>query len=594
MSALLMIKRYHLPQISKDMESSQSEEYYRCPVCGKDGKDLRGIALHMVVVTDAGRRPCLDYTKFKTIEEFKKDVRKRVRQRSSVVSQSSTDKVLERYFNKVKYGPMFACAICHTHHQFSGVSRIDTISRLTIKEGQQKFLEADLPPHIFIQLDDMWVCRSCRTSVSSNTMPGLASRNSLHQPRSPLSSEYSQEEVDLLSLTHVFRVVHSLSQGVARHRTTTTLDLYVPLAEVLDAEKTFESERPPDEVLLKLHIRPPGEKPAVDRRRFLKGVCVLLDESPRYKPSTDDVKQDILEFWDDTLESLPFVRLEELETSWGEEENQDKTGESHFTMGSPAMDTLYSVVLPSSRKELGAGEQKCALLKNFDVKIGGVLDDPKETSSIECQRAVTITTGQWAQQRMSHVSRSGPGCRPGFVFGLLLKELTTKLLSSRGPPKKNDLPDDKEEMEDDEDDNVVELEEEEQKEYLMSKIPGTNKYLDLKREELEARRQWYGPPTVFLTLCVSVMTEDVLACFTSQSRTKDEGFQIWHINEENKLLQRRHGQDKANDTTGGKYFVHTKSVQRYDNCPHHFNCHREPLESKRARYDSCTVISPRK
>ena len=545
------------------MESSQSDENYLCPVCGKDGKDFRGISLHMQVVTDI-RLPCLEYTKFKTIEEFKKDLRARVRRRSSQSSakESSINKVLENFETKVKYGPMFACACCHTHHQYSRVSRIDTVPNLATREGREKFIEPQLPSHLFVQLDNMWICNSCKNSISSNSLPGLASLNSLQGTWGPSSSEFTQEEVDLLSLTHMFHVVHSLRCGVMRLGGTTTLDLYVPLTEIFDAEATPEAERPPEEVLLQLHIRPPGERPVVDWSRFRQGVCALLENSHRYRPRRDDVKQDILNFWDNLFAEMPFIQ--EKETIAEEEEVVQE--EDHFTRAGPKVNTMYSVVLPVSIDELSKGQKKIVQIKNLDVKIGGVLDDPEEKASMEVDREVTISVGRWVQQRMSHVSRAGPCSRPGFVFGLLLKETLSKLTSLRPVPGQND------EVEED-----VCLETEEQKNFLLALIPGTEKYLELKKEELESRMQWYGPPTIFVTLTLSATTQDVVACFTSHSRKEREDFQVWHENDEASMLQLRPGKTVPKRTIGRQYFLHSKSLTRYDNCPFHTNCRREDL-----------------
>ena len=567
------------------MEVSQSDDYI-CPVCGKDGRDMRGLVLHMQVITTDGRWPCLRYSKFETIEDFKKDVTARIRRRASksAAEELSIDRVMESFQAKVKYGPMFACASCHTHHQYSNVSRIETIPLLGTRQGREKFLESHLPPHLFVQLDNMWICRPCKLSISSNTVPALASVNNMHGTWGPSSSEYTQEEVDLVALTHVFHVIHSLHQGVARLGTTTSLDLYVPLPEVVDAEAVYEAERPPEEVLLQLHLRPPGERPEVDGTRFRQGVCALLENNHRYRPRRDDVKQDVLDFWDDTLKELPHIKEEEETQEEGKEDLQE---ESHFTRMGPTVNTIHSVVLPNSVKELSKGGRTIAQIKNLDVKIGGALDDPEEKSSMEFEREVEVSVGRWAQQRMSHVSRAGPCCRPGFVFGLLLKETITKLTSSRLLPKQND-PTDNDEDDESFDKNWVEedvlLDAEEQKIYHLAMIPGTDRYLDLKREELEAQMLWYGPPTVFVTLTLRATTEDIIACFTSHSRREGEDFQVWHESDEETMLQLRPGKTVPNRTRGGRYFVHTKSITMYGDCPYHLNCRRDTLEEARVRY----------
>ena len=204
----------------------------------------------------------------------------------------------------------------------------------------------------------------------------------------------------------------------------------------------------------------------------------------------------------------------------------------------------------------------------------------------ETERGIAISSVRWMQQRMSHVSRTGPGCRPGFVFGVLLREMMSKLkwsrtLSKRGKPKEN-TKDDNEPDENDAKD--VTLEAEEQRDYLLALIPGTDKYLELKREELETQAEWYGPPTLFITLTFSATTDDVLACLFSHSRKEEEDFQVWHESEENTMLQLRPGKTLPSKTRGGGYFVHTKTARRYDNCPFHLNCSRDTLMEASARY----------
>ena len=568
------------------MDDSKKEDRFVCEVCGEDGKDFRGLVQHMQVVTTSGRWPCLHYSKFNTIQDFRTHLKAKNRKNTrDVQRQLSADDVLEQFQSKVKYGPMFACAACHTHHQYGHVSRIDTIPALRALQDRRRFLGTTLPPHLFVQLDNMWVCRSCKFAISSNTLPPLASVNNLHGNWGQQHSLYTQEEVDLLSLTHVFRVVHNLQCGVARLGTTTLLDLYVPLQDIADAEATSQAERPPEEVLLQLHIRPPGERPEVDKRRFKQAVQTLLDKSARYRPRRDDVKQDIVEFWDDILNKLPFVE-EDWDSLTNEVTVQEE--ESHLTRTSGLrVKTIHSVVLPNSAHELSNGQRKIPQMKNFDVKIGGALDDPEETACMEFEREVKLSNARWMQQRMSHVSRKGPCVRPGFIFGVLLRDIVARLTRSDKLPLKQCNPNENKDNNTSFDNNELEedvlLEAEEQKAYLQSMMPGTIKYLQLKREELEACAMWYGPPTVFVTTTLNGTTEDVIACFTSHSREEGNDFQVWHESDEATMLQLRPGKSSP-VTTSGKYFVHSKSVTRYDNCPFHNNCRRDTLEEAKTRY----------
>ena len=124
---------------------------------------------------------------------------------------------LQAFGSAVRYGPIFACVICHSANFFSEVVELETVvgSGLTTPEQNDRFLDlgftsAHIP--LLQQLGTGWVCHSCKTAIKADRLPPLSCVNDLlpgWARLNPDSQSLNPVEQEVVAHNHVFHHVSS-------------------------------------------------------------------------------------------------------------------------------------------------------------------------------------------------------------------------------------------------------------------------------------------------------------------------------------------------------------------------------------------------
>ena len=105
-------------------------------------------------------------------------------------------------------------------------------------------------------------------------------------------------------------------------------------------------------------------------------------------------------------------------------------------------------------------------------------------------------------------------------------------------------------------------------------VPGSSEYYEKHKCDIEAKGEIFSPPTLFVTLTNTQKWEVVLSTALSQ-----DGWNIWHKNDERKRLRLLQGQEHPGEEEG-EYFAHAPASNLLeDDCPYHSNCRRCPIQS---------------
>ena len=463
-------------------------------------------------------------------------------------------------FNKATtYGPMFGCLVCQTHHFREGVVEWEEVRGLASREGRERFLDLNYilsNPCTFTQLDQQWVCHGCQASVDNGEMPALAARNGLQctwASLPPALHSLSQEELELLGLTHLCISIHGLTLGVAGvGRPTKTLIL--PFRDVRDVKDLTECSRPPEEVLA-LHCRPHGQLPVVRAGPMMEAWDRLLEVHPLYRNITALGKETAKEFMQETLGGIAVVE-EEME---GE---GDDTQVNFFSREGPMMKNLMSIVLPTGDPRLTVGEKKIKNIASMNDKLFGIYDLNMETG-VEVEREVPITSVQRLQHLVSNVQRSGPTNSAPFLLTSLLRYEMERLTVIREKAKASGGIGGPQSL-------------------MLHR--GSDAYYNKIYQDLEALNKWRGPTAFSLTLSASAHTLDILGTRVSHlAGLEGRQEQVFHINSEDELTVRpgQTEQDSSECT-----YVHTRTAVKNDTCPFHYFCCRTPLKNRRERWVS--------
>ena len=105
-------------------------------------------------------------------------------------------------------------------------------------------------------------------------------------------------------------------------------------------------------------------------------------------------------------------------------------------------------------------------------------------------------------------------------------------------------------------------------------VTGSSEYYSKHKSDIKAKCSALGYPTLYVTLSNSEHWDVNLSTALSQ-----DGWDIWHKNDEHRLLYPLEGLDHPTEEEGD-YFAHVKTDRlREDDCPYHVDCKRSPIQT---------------
>ena len=141
----------------------------------------------------------------------------------------------QRFFDSVKYGPMFGCISCHIANY---IRSVDVFNEALQKKLEEKFDNPELflllldeayynvtvqnaQKRIYLNVDkdgtgkkDFYICRTCKMAFLSNKLPSRCILNECKAADQPDSLKSMTEvEVSLISQNLQFRKIHRLPKS---------------------------------------------------------------------------------------------------------------------------------------------------------------------------------------------------------------------------------------------------------------------------------------------------------------------------------------------------------------------------------------------
>ena len=233
----------------------------------------------------------------------------------------------------------------------------------------------------------------------------------------------------------------------------------------------------------------------------------------------------------------------------GQQDNLD-----HFSKHGPQVTRQWSVLVPDSNI-LPPAMKDLAGVRDREILLYPVLD-PTQQCGWSSEREVPLSLRHLLQQRIGHVSRSGPANCPSYILEMFTLLEAQSIQGKRGR--------------------------------TLVKHPGTSAYYARLRSNMVAMREWLGPPVWSITTCLNIHIPECLATWVRHCcSTMERPVEVWTREDEVRHLVLLTG--AVEPVEGQGYFTHTRgsSEEEHDgetsNCPYHGGCWRQNLEKWRAR-----------
>ena len=451
--------------------------------------------------------------------------------------------LLSEYRDSVKHGASFPCCICQTLNFVSDVCSVSDVESLRTLEERSRYVDVDLMhtcPNLFTMLDKIWVCQDCRRCVEKGERPPCSAENGLKATWRSLPSpllDLSIEELDILSFTQIFSVIHEQSTGDEGEDRPTKV-LLLPLPIPVHDEGRPNSGAAKVSAVQGLHLLRPGQEHNVRAQQMSCALNYLLGHTKGKFTGKRALLKSLFE------ERSSGCRLTESNDAV-------PIGERFLQLKKRQQDNVHVTVLPIL-SDLETNARQIMYCGPLDRRTRDLFD-PLEESGVDLNREQVITGKQWLVHRLKSMFKRGPSDDAVLILGLLLRLEMSWLDQIHRY-----------------DDTIVEGQ--------LMKRKGTREYFMKKLRNICAMERCYGPATFSFSLTMNANSEHFLAAFISQNRETEvlNGVQVWDSTEEDKMLKLRRGKTKPN--TGSGYFVHQKTEVEDASCRFHTHCKRTPLQ----------------
>ena len=476
------------------------------------------------------------------------------------------------YRKETRYGPQFSCVVCENHHFLENMVNVSNVQELHGEEAKEFFSDtahirdANYPA-MFVQLDRQWICCTCRNCILAGDLPANAAKNGLactwRDPRVALLQCLTPSELEAIAVTSMFVSVDGLRDNVMSLNPYASKSILVPRsAPRLSCWKKL-ADHGSGETMEWPHHGQPAEQRVI-RREVVENVFnTLAMVHPLYESQENKSR------------ALAAV-LQVVDTvgrdGEGEEEDPEAGEESdHFVAWGPAVDVIYSMLLPNAMSMpagMVGGVADVASQTDLVTRLGGAIfdiDDAAGVSSAGREKRISVAT--WCLQRLRHVNRNSLTNRPRLLFALLLQKTYQQLATQD----------------------------------QSHKLKGSDAYYNEIEDKLKTVEEWYHRPVFFCTRTVNIHNPIHLATWTSHTSAVDgEHTQVWHRSDEQALLTLQPGENEPDDA--GTYFTHTwssesdgstptkpggESSSTAASCPYTHGgsggCIRTPIEERRDR-----------
>ena len=249
--------------------------------------------------------------------------------------------------------------------------------------------------------------------------------------------------------------------------------------------------------------------------------------------------------------------------SWvqGQQDQETPLGTAtthHFTAKGPSSRTLYSVLVPDSTT---VSPHLVSLAKCVDLEARLCPSfDKEQQCGMAAEREVPVSERKWLHHRLGHVTRSGPANSPLFQLGMLVKCEVNRILERKEVQGWVTKP--------------------------LAQVPGTSEYYQQIDIKLQVMRKTFGPPVYLLTTSMNTETDECLATYVSHyGGSKELPVEVWHLEDERRLLTLLPGNVEPGDEGDEQYFTHSggQAGREQDTCRYHVSCFRQPLSNWRPR-----------
>ena len=226
----------------------------------------------------------------------------------------------------------------------------------------------------------------------------------------------------------------------------------------------------------------------------------------------------------------------------------------HFSKEGPKCMRLWSVLVPDTNV-LPPAMEAVAQERGREVLLYPAFDQTQQCG-LDVEREVPIRLQQFLQQRLGHVSRSGPANCPSYILEMFVKLEAENLQGRRGR--------------------------------TLVLHPGTSAYYSRLRSNMGAMRRWLEVPTWSYTTCINTNTSECLATYVSHyCSTPESQVEVWTREDEVRDLVLLTG--AVDPKEGDGYFTHNRGRREQEDggegtdCPYHIGCWRQDLEVWRTR-----------
>ena len=480
------------------------------------------------------------------------------RERQSVIRATreetrTTTSDLSTFEKEGRYGPIFPCVSCQQLNWYTAVS-IEDLETLPVDFVDIHHVNENIS--LFQKQNRFFLCRPCKKDLEEGKCPKMSSKNYLQCPWLDVPPHLlglnlvnfdsilfnfkpiflSQVENSLVARVVLFANLHnSMSGSIFQSKKITA----VPVTE--DFQSQVMKSATVESMMAKIIRGNNFNRPVYEgdvRTEVLRGVYQYLSslgntEGLRKVPDTDIVDYSIRQNPPDNLEELHTVHDVVLP------ENVFAPGQDNVPLWFLQVPSPYAKTMPV-----------------FFPRQTGDWDDPRRDPT----RPISET--EW----IGHVLRSVHKQLTEFplfpftaAYRLDMKAIQSAFnnctgfkLESDGTWKRSDVDGQR----------------------FVGTVTGSSEYYAKHKSNIKAKCNILGYPTLFVTLTNSEHWDVTLSTALSQ-----DGWNIWHKNDEQRLLYPLEGLMHPIEDEGD-YFAHVKTDRlREDDCPYHVDCKRSPIQT---------------
>ena len=227
----------------------------------------------------------------------------------------SKQNCFQRFFENVKYGPMFGCISCHIANYIRSVDVFNEelqakleekfddpiVFATLLREAYYNIMVQNVQRKVYLNVDkdgtgkkEFYICKTCKTAFLANKLPSRCILNECRAADQPNSLKTMTEvEASLISQNLQFQKIHRLPKSTWAQLRDKVINVPVPCTNIKNTISSLP-RNPSESGLIgvnwkrKKSFKNTHIRQLVDVNRVFEGLEYLIDNNPSYRDSTID------------------------------------------------------------------------------------------------------------------------------------------------------------------------------------------------------------------------------------------------------------------------------------------------------------------